>query len=310
MAITRIALYGYLRRELLARGGASHVYRGVHPRTGRAVALKCVREQPDTDARYLCEREREALERLAGEACAHVAHLYSAHSNKRHSTLVLKLCEGHSLEAALEGGRVLASSAAHSYARQLAAALAACARVGVVHRDVKPANIMLTRAAAGDARDGQLVLVDFGLALVLGPGSSSAWDVPFMQTRWYAAPETLAGNEHYTRAVDAWSFGCVLGEMLAGRALFRGRDMGEMRALVAAFTGAPSHAECRASTENAPHAATKHGCRHETLLTLLLGRAAPIWARAPLLGSLAGQRMERASADELCEMLAAPALAQ
>lgn len=105
--------------------------------------------------------------------------------------------------------------ATHAYARQLFAALAFCHNRHIMHRDVKPENIML-------ARTGRLKLADFGLAREIFSchnQTDSGNYTPQMVTLWYRAPEVLLGHP-YGPNVDIWSAGCVIAEMLAGAPLF------------------------------------------------------------------------------------------
>ena len=92
-------------------------------------------------------------------------------------------------------------------------------RYNVIHRDLKPANLLVTKNC-------DLVISDFGLARQASPG-----DAPMTEhvvTRWYRAPELmLSADGHYTRAVDVWSCGCILAEMLGRTPLFGGKDFME-----------------------------------------------------------------------------------
>lgn len=100
-----------------------------------------------------------------------------------------------------------------SYARQLLAALAHCHAARVLHRDLKPQNLLV------DAR-GRIKLADFGLARAFAlPQRAYTHEVV---TLWYRAPELLLGARLYSTPVDVWALGCVLGEMAAGRTLFPG----------------------------------------------------------------------------------------
>lgn len=87
----------------------------------------------------------------------------------------------------------------------------------VIHRDLKPSNIVLSER-------GALRIIDFGLSRsILDPLKYLGDDGPVV-TIWYRSPELLLGSKHYTPAVDIWSCGCILGEMLTGAPLFRGKE--------------------------------------------------------------------------------------
>lgn len=111
---------------------------------------------------------------------------------------------------------------------------------GVLHRDLKPANLLLTAAC-------DLKICDFGLARAAASGTSGAAPAApelemttYVITRWYRAPELLLTSSHYTAAVDVWSVGCILGEMLGRRPLFRGDSVINQMALIVTALGTPS----------------------------------------------------------------------
>ena len=150
------------------------------------------------------------------------------------------------------------------FAHQLLAALAACHGAGVLHRDIKPGNLLVNAAC-------DLKVADFGLARVgLGmergggaapaatPASTSSSSAPapaaapaaaapaaaafmteYVVTRWYRAPELLLGAEGYGPAVDVWAAGCVLGELIKRKPLFPGRDYLDQLARIVASLGVP-----------------------------------------------------------------------
>ncbi|THD22832.1 Cyclin-dependent kinase 1 [Fasciola hepatica] len=98
---------------------------------------------------------------------------------------------------------------------QLLQAVNFCHAHNCIHRDVKPENILITKA-------GQLKLCDFGFArLLTGPGDEYT---DYVATRWYRAPELLVGDTQYGPPVDVWAIGCVVAEMLTGAPLWPGRS--------------------------------------------------------------------------------------
>ncbi|KII84317.1 hypothetical protein PLICRDRAFT_95301 [Plicaturopsis crispa FD-325 SS-3] len=108
----------------------------------------------------------------------------------------------------------------------------------VLHRDLKPSNLLLNANC-------DLKLCDFGLARSARPppnvaNDSSTFMTEYVATRWYRAPEVMLTFKEYTRAIDIWSVGCVLAEMLSGKPLFPGRDYHHQLSLILDTLGTPS----------------------------------------------------------------------
>ena len=117
---------------------------------------------------------------------------------------------------------------------QLLRGLAAIHAVSLVHRDVKPQNLLVNR------HTGLLKLCDFGTAKVL---SSDTPSTAYVCSRYYRAPELILGASHYTVAVDTWSAGCVLGELLLQRPLFPGRNSVDQLVEIIKVLGTPTAKE-------------------------------------------------------------------
>ena len=146
---------------------------------------------------------------------------------------------------------------------QLFRALRYLHAAGVVHRDLKPTNVLLNR-------DCELALADFGLARHITQGSTRrSSDVgtsgdrrgqltKYVVTRWYRAPELLVQNHRYDSAVDMWSIGCILAELLGAKALFPGKDSLHQLRLIVERLGTPQKDEL-ALIENAQAVQYIHG---------------------------------------------------
>lgn len=120
----------------------------------------------------------------------------------------------------------------------------------VLHRDLKPSNILLN----GNC---DLKICDFGLARVNPEQQANL--TAYVATRWYRAPEIMLSWRAYTNAVDMWSVGCILGEILLGRPLFPGRDFFEQLKLVTDVLGAPSESDLLSiKSERAKNYVMKH----------------------------------------------------
>ncbi|KAI9567593.1 kinase-like domain-containing protein [Boletus coccyginus] len=117
-------------------------------------------------------------------------------------------------------------------------ALKALHSADVLHRDLKPSNLLLNANC-------DLKLCDFGLARSARPppnvaNDSSTFMTEYVATRWYRAPEVMLTFKEYTRAIDMWSVGCVLAEMLSGKPMFPGRDYHDQLSLILDVLGTPS----------------------------------------------------------------------
>ncbi len=224
----------------LGAGGMGEVYRARDTRLGRDVALKVLPREFTADPDRLARFEREARA-LAALNHPHIAAIYGiedieppADSGLQGTvrTLALELVEGDTLAQRIQqsaerrrsGG--LSVDDALAIARQIADALDVAHEKGIVHRDLKPSNIMIRP-------DGVVKVLDFGLAKLTPavasaePASTSAptftaeatRDGLIVGTAAYMSPEQARGQV-VDKRTDIWAFGCVLYEMLAGRAAF------------------------------------------------------------------------------------------
>lgn len=107
----------------------------------------------------------------------------------------------------------------------------------VLHRDLKPSNLLLNTNC-------DLKICDFGLARVADPSHNHAGILTeYVATRWYRAPEIMLNSKAYTKAIDIWSVGCILAEMLGNRALFPGKHYLNQLNLILNVVGTPSEAD-------------------------------------------------------------------
>ncbi len=201
---------GYRVEELVGRGGMGVVYRATDLSLERPVALKLVAPELAEDERF---RERFLREpRLAASLDhPHVIPIYEAGEQDGQLYLAMRFVEGSDLRTILEREKKLSPERTLAVLAQVADALDAAHRRALVHRDVKPANVLLDE-------DGHAYLSDFGITKQVGGDSTDTGRV--VGTLDYLAPEQIRGDPVDGRA-DVYALGCVLYECLAGVPPFR-----------------------------------------------------------------------------------------
>ena len=212
------SLNHYQIGPLVGSGGMAEVYRARDTKLGRDVAIKVLHEVRFVDRTVLEPIYREARV-LASLNQPNIASIYGIEEADGLCGLVLELVEGETLADRIRRGGMPTSDAV-AIARQIAAGLQAAHAKGIIHRDLKPANIKVTP-------DGIVKLVDFGLAKLFQSLNidETILDISrqglVVGTVAYMSPEQARGKPIDART-DIWAFGCVLYEMLAGKAAFRG----------------------------------------------------------------------------------------
>ena len=221
----------------LGAGGMGEVFRARDGRLGRDVAIKALPAAFAQDAERLARFEREAR-LLASLNHPNVAGIHGVEEVEGTRYLVLEFVDGETLEAHLRRGP-LPLAEVLDVARQVAAGVEAAHEAGVVHRDLKPGNVMLTAS-------GGVKVLDFGLAKGgAGRGSDSNANLSASPTMTYQGTEAgvILGTAAYMspeqargkavdRRTDIWSFGCVLYEMLTGRRVYDGETVSDMVARI------------------------------------------------------------------------------
>jgi serine/threonine protein kinase/ABC-type glycerol-3-phosphate transport system substrate-binding protein len=198
-------LRGYRLLEQVGEGAFGVVYRAIQPQVGREVAIKAVHPElanhPDFVRRF--DREAQIVARLEHP---HVVPLYDYWREPDAAFLVMRFLRGGSVEDLLEAGP-LEPSRVTSIVDQIASALGAAHRQGVVHRDVKPGNVLLDE-------EGNAYLTDFGVALDAGSPERSTGTM-MRGTPAYLSPEQIRLEPTSPRS-DAYALGIVVFEMLTG----------------------------------------------------------------------------------------------
>lgn len=210
--------------RMLGAGGMGTVYLAFDERLDRDVAIKVLKKQTDARARARLLREARAAAALDHPSICAV-HEVGADSLAG-DFIVMQFVEGETLDARLERGP-LRPREAIVVGRQLAEALSAAHAHGIVHRDIKPQNVIIDRA-------GRPRLLDFGIARALDPHRRTPAETTqitdpraIVGTPPYMSPEQIQGGQADARS-DLFSLGCVLYECLTGTRAFDGRTVGEI----------------------------------------------------------------------------------
>ncbi|MHC4974710.1 MAG: serine/threonine-protein kinase [Planctomycetota bacterium] len=217
-----------IEREL-GRGAFANVYLAHDTRLERHVALKLLAGSavPDVDSRTL-DRFLSEARVVAGFNSPHIVTLYRLHERPDGAWLLeMEYMPGGTLTEQIRRGLPLAQ--AEAILRDIVSGLGVAHEAGVLHRDVKPGNVLL-------ARDGTPKLTDFGLARMIG--DDALLDDGLVGTPRYMAPEVLLGEGSSAQS-DLWSVGVVAYEMLAGHLPFNARDAAEFFASVQNAPPAP-----------------------------------------------------------------------
>lgn len=222
----------YNRLDVLGEGTYGIVYRAVDKVTGQVVALKKVRlDRTEEGIPQTALREVSILQEVHHP---NIVNLHDVICSDGKLYLVFEYVDMDLKKAMEKHGGPFSEHEVKKLIYQLLDGLYFCHRHRIVHRDLKPANILLTY-------DNTLKLADFGLA--------RAFQVPMhtytheVVTLWYRAPEILLGEKHYTPAVDIWSVGCIMAELVRGKVVFRGdSEIGQLFEIFQTL-GTPADAE-------------------------------------------------------------------
>ncbi|MDU0969241.1 MAG: Stk1 family PASTA domain-containing Ser/Thr kinase [Actinomycetaceae bacterium] len=213
----------YEVRQLIGRGGMAEVHLGYDTRLGRPVAIKMLRTDLARDAIFLARFRREA------QAAASLNHpnIVAVYDTGERTVvipdgttvtvpyIVMEYVEGHTVHELLTDGQPVPINEAIEIITGVLNALEFSHRHGLVHRDIKPGNVMLTMS-------GEVKVMDFGIARALeDSGASMTQTDAVVGTAQYLSPEQARGEQVDTRS-DLYSAGCMLFELLTGRPPFRG----------------------------------------------------------------------------------------
>ncbi|MCF7551906.1 Stk1 family PASTA domain-containing Ser/Thr kinase [Pseudonocardia sp. WMMC193] len=207
----------YQLGDTLGYGGMSEVHRGMDTRLGRDVAIKVLRADLARDPQFQLRFRREAQNAAALNHPAIVAVYDTGETQSEFGPLpyiVMEFVDGQTLREIVKSTGPLSQQRVIEVMADVCAALDFSHRHNIIHRDVKPANIMITR-------NGAVKVMDFGIARALGEGQNVTQTAAVIGTAQYLSPEQARGEQVDARS-DVYAAGCVLFELLTGEPPFTG----------------------------------------------------------------------------------------
>jgi serine/threonine-protein kinase len=208
---TRVLNDRYELGPVLGQGGMARVHRALDRQLRRPVAVKILASPFDRDPAFV-ERFRREARSAAGLGHPNIVAVFDTGSDDGTHYIVTELVDGETLAERIRRDGPLPADEALAIGVDVARALAAAHERGVIHRDVKPGNVMLSP-------EGAVKVVDFGIAHATGSDTLTGTGVVLGSTA-YLAPEQASGDRVDARS-DVYAFGCVLYEMLIGEVPFR-----------------------------------------------------------------------------------------
>lgn len=211
---------------VIGEGAYGVVLKCRNKETNEVVAIKKFKENEDDDpmVRKTTLREVKVLRSLKH---ANIVSLKEAFRRKGRLYLVFEYVEKNLLEVLEDKPNGVESELVRRYIFQLCCAIHYCHVNNVIHRDIKPENLLVNTTSG----DHSLRLCDFGFARSMASGGSGAPATAapsdlteYVATRWYRAPELLLGDTKYTKSVDIWAIGCIMGELTEGQPVFPGES--------------------------------------------------------------------------------------
>ncbi|KAG5518618.1 hypothetical protein PMAC_002586 [Pneumocystis sp. 'macacae'] len=220
----------YQQLEKLGEGTYATVHKGRNRTTGEIVALKEIFVDADEGTPSTAIREISLMKELKHE---NIVGLWDVIHTENKLMLVFEYMD-KDLKKYMDShgnGGALDPSITKSFMYQLLKGIAFCHDNRVLHRDLKPQNLLINKR-------GQLKLADFGLARAFGiPVNTFSNEVV---TLWYRAPDVLLGSRTYSTSIDIWSAGCIMAEMYTGRPLFPGSNNDDQLLKIFRLMGTPN----------------------------------------------------------------------
>lgn len=219
MSVEQRRLGPFVLKERLGEGGMGTVFRATHAESRRAVAIKVLSAKAAGNKRIVARFARE-LEILKALKHPHIVRCYGGGRQGNDIYLVMELVTGGSLAGLIKRRGRLPWEAVIDYGLQICEGLAYAHEWGVIHRDLTPANLLLTD-------DGQVKIADFGIARVqYGKRLTAAKHT--LGTVAYMSPEQIRGEPPVSHRTDLYTLGCVLFELLTGKLPFNPESTAQM----------------------------------------------------------------------------------
>ncbi|KAI0044802.1 CMGC/MAPK/ERK protein kinase [Auriscalpium vulgare] len=223
----------------LGQGAYGCVVAAKHRRTGEGCAIKKITNINTKACRILtkrCLREIKLLHhfrRHKNITCLYDMDIvFGPDGNFDEVYLYEELMEAD-LHAIIRSGQPLSDAHFQSFIYQTLCGLKYIHSANVLHRDLKPGNLLVNA-------DCELKICDFGLARGFNQAQKQGFMTEYVATRWYRAPEIMLSFANYASAIDVWSVGCILAELLAGKPIFKGRDYVDQLNQILHYLGTPS----------------------------------------------------------------------
>ncbi|KAG2445984.1 hypothetical protein HXX76_000587 [Chlamydomonas incerta] len=233
--------YNYSTDRVVGNGSFGVVFQATCLETGETVAIKKVLQ----DKRFK-NRELQIMKLVDHPNIVKLKHCFYSHTDKDETYLhlVLEFVPDTVYRISkhyAKNNQRMPNLFVKLYAYQMCRALNSIHKMGICHRDIKPQNLLV------NTETHQLKLCDFGSAKVLVKGEPN---ISYICSRYYRAPELIFGATDYTSAIDVWSVGCVLAELLLGQPLFPGESGVDQLVEIIKVLGTPTREEINAMNPN------------------------------------------------------------
>lgn len=203
----------YKIEEKIGIGGMADVYKGQDTLLGRAVAVKILHQNYTEDEDFVARFKREA--QAAGKLShPNIVSMYDVGYDQGYHYIIMEYVDGETLKEYITRHKRISVDSAVKFTIAIAEGLEHAHAMGIVHCDIKPHNIMITKA-------GRIKVTDFGIARAMNAGTTMMFTNSVMGSAHYISPEQAAGKP-VTGSTDIYSLGVVLYEMLTGRVPFEG----------------------------------------------------------------------------------------